>query len=170
MEDRTSIIKVLGLPEAFTAVLLIIGLILSLAPYFSGADFGLFKIPQFTDPARRRLKILGPVILLLLIMLFVPVLSLGPNVKSDNINRNNNASNNTDSDNGRSKNASNLTPPMEIRNQVQIHILSAESLYENAKYEEAIKECDKALRLEPGNQDVLKLKNKIEGTVKILEQ
>lgn len=59
--------------------------ILCLAPYLSGADFGLFKIPQFTDVARKRLKIIAPIFLLLSIMLFVPIIPLP--VKSDNANR-----------------------------------------------------------------------------------
>ena len=156
MEDKTSIIKILGLPEAFTAVLLIIGLILSLAPYFSGADFGLFKIPQFTDTARKKLKIIGPVIFLLLVTLFIPMIHLRAITPSDNANRSNT--------NG------NVSPPIDIHNQVQKHIARARNLYEQTKYEDALKECEEALRLEPENQEALKLKSDINGTIDILKR
>lgn len=156
MEDKTSVIKILGLPEAFTAVLLIIGLILSLAPYSSGADFGLFKIPQFTDSARKKLKVIGPVIFLLLVTLFIPMIRLRALTPSDNANRSN--------ING------NVSPPIDTYNQVQKHIARTRDLYEQTKYEEAIKECEEALRLEPENQEALKLKRDINGTIEILKR
>jgi tetratricopeptide (TPR) repeat protein len=74
LEERASIIKLLGLPETFAVLLLTFSFILLLAPYFSGADFGLFKIPQFTDSARKKLKLIGPIAFLALVMLFVPLI------------------------------------------------------------------------------------------------
>lgn len=71
-------------------LLLTFSFILLLAPYFSGADFGLFKIPQFTDSARKKLKIIGPIVFLALVMSFVPMIRVPkPNAPnpSDNTNK-----------------------------------------------------------------------------------
>lgn len=62
----------LGIPDGFGAVLLTFGFILVLAPYFSGADFGAFKIPLFTERARKWLKIIGPVVFTLFILICIP--------------------------------------------------------------------------------------------------
>lgn len=145
MEDKTSIIKLIGLPEAFAVVLLTLGLILTLAPYFSGTDFGVFKIPQFTDPARKRLKIIGPIVLLVLIFLSAPMMPRA-RVNTDNANR------------------------IDIHNQVQQHIANAKDLYNHAKYDEAINECDEALRLEPANQEAIQLREKVRGSKDISNQ
>lgn len=64
----------LGLTAGFGAPLLLFGFILLLAPYFSGADFGAFKIPLFTERARRLLKIIGPVVFILFILMFIPLI------------------------------------------------------------------------------------------------
>jgi hypothetical protein len=74
MEKYQSITKFLGLPDAFGVVLLMFGLILLLAPYFSGADFGAFKIPNFTQIAKRWLKIIGPILFILFLLIFVPLI------------------------------------------------------------------------------------------------
>jgi len=63
----------MGLPEAFGNVLLVFCLILVIAPYAAGADFGVFKIPAFSTYGKSRLKIAGPVFLILLILLFLPI-------------------------------------------------------------------------------------------------
>ena len=70
--DRSSLFKLSGLPDSFGVVLLSFSFILLLAPYFSNADFGLFKIPNFTQPAKKWLKILGPVMFLACILSFMP--------------------------------------------------------------------------------------------------
>jgi hypothetical protein len=69
--DKTSLFEVLGLPAPFGVVLLTFSFILLLAPYFSGTDFGLFKIPTFTLKARKWLKILGPVLFFLCALSFI---------------------------------------------------------------------------------------------------
>ncbi|MGH9930018.1 MAG: hypothetical protein ACREA9_12460 [Pyrinomonadaceae bacterium] len=73
MEDRYSVIKALGIPEPFAATLLIFSFVLFLSPYLSGHDFGIFKIPIFSEPTRNRLKLIGPVVLVVLLGSVVPL-------------------------------------------------------------------------------------------------
>lgn len=44
-----------------------------LAPYAGGTDFGVLKIPRFSGPARRRLRVAGPIVLIASIAGFLPV-------------------------------------------------------------------------------------------------
>ena len=67
-----SILDLLGLPGAFGGTLLVLSLILALAPYFAGLDFGVIKIPDFSPEWRRRLKWLGPFALVLMILIHIP--------------------------------------------------------------------------------------------------
>lgn len=75
---RESILQKSGLPQEFGVVLLVLALIFALAPYLSGTDFGIFKIPPFSARARRRLKIIGPPLFTVLVVLFVPLLEADP--------------------------------------------------------------------------------------------
>jgi len=159
----------MGLPETFAVLLLTFSFILLLAPYFSGADFGLFKIPQFTDSARKKLKIIGPIVFLALVMSFVPLIP-GRVAKPNESNPVNNTNKPDGPDATPTKNDGNrATPtPTDVRAQVQQHVKRANELYNNADLEEAVKECDKALELEPANPEALNLKERIQGTIKIL--
>lgn len=155
----------MGLPETFAVLLLTFSFILLLAPYFSGADFGLFKIPPFTDSARKKLKIIGPIVFLALVMLFVPMMRVPKSndpVPSGNTNKPGGP------DTTPTKNDSNSATPLDVHVEVQQHIKRANELYNNADFEGAVKECDKALELEPGNQEALNLKEHIKGTMRIL--
>ena len=78
--DKTSLYKLSGIPDSFGVVLLTFAFILLLAPYFSGADFGLFKIPVFGQPAKKWLKIIGPIAFLACAFPFVPVFVAGHKV------------------------------------------------------------------------------------------
>lgn len=167
MEDKISIVKLLGLPEAFAVVLLTFSFVLLLAPYFSGADFGLFKIPQFTDLARKKLKIIGPIIFLVLFTLFVPVIPHAPKTPKNGSETGNRQS---DSNNAQTNSNSNLSTPRDVHNQVQQHLSRARVLYAGAQYEDAVKECDRALGLEPENQDALNLKKEINNAIQILNR
>jgi hypothetical protein len=71
--DKSSLFKLSGLPDSFGGVLLGFSFILLLAPYFSGADFGLFKIPTFTQGAKKWLKIIGPILFAVCVFAFIPV-------------------------------------------------------------------------------------------------
>ena len=73
---KENLIKTFGLPEPFGLTLLIIGLILALAPWLSGHDFGIFKIPQFSLRIRKALRILGPIFLIVAIVVHIPI--VGP--------------------------------------------------------------------------------------------
>ncbi len=74
MTDRKSLFKLSELPEPFGITVLILLLIFALAPYFSGADFGIFKIPVFTEQAKKWLKIIGPILLIACITIFLPLI------------------------------------------------------------------------------------------------
>lgn len=78
MTDKTSLFELAKLPQPFGVTLLVLSLILLLSPYLSGADFGIFKIPSFTDRAKRNLKILGPIAFITMVLLFVPLISIHP--------------------------------------------------------------------------------------------
>ena len=71
---KISIISKLGLPEKFGYTLLLLSLGLFLAPYFSGVDFGVVKVPALNESLSGFLLIGGPVLLLFTICLHVPVL------------------------------------------------------------------------------------------------
>jgi len=73
--ETKSILQVLGLPGTFGLTLLGMSLILTLAPYFAGLDFGVLKVPDFSHQWRRKLKWLGPIILLLMIFIHIPLFS-----------------------------------------------------------------------------------------------
>lgn len=167
LEERASIIKLLGLPETFAVLLLTFSFILLLAPYFSGADFGLFKIPQFADPARKKLKLIGPIVFLALVVSFVPLIP-GRVTKPSEPNPAANTNKPGGPDTTPTKSESTRATPTDVRAQVQQHVKRANDLYNNADLEGALKECDKALDLEPGNREARDLKEEIEGIRKTL--
>lgn len=56
----------------------------------------------------------------------------------------------------------------QIANMQSQHLKRAQTLFEQADYQAALEECNKALNLEPGNKDALNLKKRIEETLKVL--
>jgi hypothetical protein len=68
-----SLIEWLGLPENFGYALLIVGLVLLLAPYLHGSDFGIIKIPKFDPPTRRSLRVVGPMFMLFAVLLHIKI-------------------------------------------------------------------------------------------------
>jgi hypothetical protein len=89
MKDYVSLFKFSGLPDSFGVILLAFTFILVLAPYFSGADFGLFKVPLFTTAAKKWLKIIGPVIFVTCVFSFIPVIPIKNSAPADLNNKNN---------------------------------------------------------------------------------
>ena len=73
MPLRKSTFALLGLPNEFGTLLLALALILSLSPYLSGADLGIFKVPSLEPATKSLLRVLGPVVLILAVGLFVPI-------------------------------------------------------------------------------------------------
>ncbi len=61
------------LPQAFGGLFITFALILTLAPYLAGHDFGILKVPEFGARSRNRLRWLGPLALLAAIFLHVPL-------------------------------------------------------------------------------------------------
>jgi hypothetical protein len=76
MTEKVSLFKATQIPDSFGVVLLIFFLILLLAPYFSGADFGIFRIPLFTDKAKKWLKVIGPILFIFSILSFIPIIPI----------------------------------------------------------------------------------------------
>jgi len=70
---KISTFHLLGIPDQLAITLALLGLILFLAPYIEGADFGILRVPRFSEPLRRTFKRLGPLLLLVPLTLFVPV-------------------------------------------------------------------------------------------------
>lgn len=64
---------IFGIPPEFGLSLLTLSLILFLSPYFSGVDFGVIKIPKLQIKTKKWLKIVGPVLLIGVVSLFLPV-------------------------------------------------------------------------------------------------
>lgn len=156
LEDKVSTIKLVGLPETFAVVLLTFSFVLLLAPYFSGADFGLFKIPQFTDQARKKLKIIGPLLFLASGLLFAPLIPrAAPTTPVSGNELHQTATPNT---------------PRDTHSAVQLHISRARDLYERRKYKDAVMECDAALDRDPANKEARDLKSSIMKTMEILDR
>ena len=74
MVDKISLFKLSELPDSFGVVILVFSFILLLAPYFSGADFGIFRVPIFTPLAKTWLKIIGPVLFGVCVISFLPII------------------------------------------------------------------------------------------------
>lgn len=74
MTDKTSLFELSKLPQPFGVILLVLSLILLLSPYLSGADFGVFKVPNFAPGAKKWLKVIGPILFIMCILSFIPTI------------------------------------------------------------------------------------------------
>lgn len=72
-ENTMNILSRFGLPPEFGVILLVISSVLLLSPYFPGIDIGPLKIPVFSERARRGLRIVGPLALLIAAGLHFPL-------------------------------------------------------------------------------------------------
>jgi hypothetical protein len=88
MIDKISIFKSSGLPDPFGLTLLLLSLILFLSPYLSGADFGIFKIPQFSPQVKNWFKVIGPIIFILMILCYLPIIAINSPNNSNQGNTN----------------------------------------------------------------------------------
>jgi hypothetical protein len=82
-EEAESVLQRLGLPPEFGLTLLVVCFALAVAPYFSGADFGIVKIPSFKSVVRRNLRFGGPIALIAVIFLHIPIFRSQPIVQLD---------------------------------------------------------------------------------------
>jgi hypothetical protein len=83
-DNRRSSLRILGLPEKFGEILLVLCLILFLSPYFSGSDFGILKIPNFSPGIVGALRIFGPIALVSGILLYLPTWKEPVKINVDN--------------------------------------------------------------------------------------
>jgi len=70
--DKRSTLDVLGIPKEFGVVLLTLALILAISPYLGGTDLGIFKVPDLSPRATCVIRYLGPLLLVLVSLLFLP--------------------------------------------------------------------------------------------------
>jgi hypothetical protein len=75
---KKSILITLGIPEEFGVLILTLSLILLISPYLSNVDFGVFKIPEFSQKAKSKLKVIGPILFLISVLLFIPIIPEPP--------------------------------------------------------------------------------------------
>jgi len=62
----------LGVPSNVINTILVIIIALLLAPYLGGLDFGVLKVPDFPPTIEHLLKWIGPALLLVFLILFIP--------------------------------------------------------------------------------------------------
>jgi hypothetical protein len=72
--NRQNLFKILGLPDHFGVILLIFTLILLIAPYFPGLDFGIFKVPKISPKIAQTLKFIAPILFLASIFMYLPII------------------------------------------------------------------------------------------------
>src|SRR5262249_55862491 len=72
--SRISVYKRIGIPEGLAVPLTLVALILLVAPYVGELDFGIFKIPDLGDQADTVLRWFGPILTLLAIAFFLPLI------------------------------------------------------------------------------------------------
>jgi hypothetical protein len=75
MQKGDSVLQWLGLPSEFGIALLVVSFALAVAPYLTGADFGVVKVPALELRIRKRLRWVGPLALLISILLHIPALA-----------------------------------------------------------------------------------------------
>lgn len=69
------------MPEGLRVAIVLVALILTLAPYAGGTDWGIFAVPNFEESTKSILKWLGPFLLTLSLLMFVPFTKGDPTVR-----------------------------------------------------------------------------------------
>jgi hypothetical protein len=80
-----SIFQILGIPEGISIPVTLITTAFCISPYFSNLDFGILKIPDIQNAAKKRIKFLSPVVLGLLIICYIPIRGGVDKLKSDSL-------------------------------------------------------------------------------------
>jgi len=70
-----SLYQYFGIPDALSVGFVVFCAILFMSPYAAGSDWGIFKIPQFGQRASRILKWVGPILVVIAILGFIPMIS-----------------------------------------------------------------------------------------------
>ena len=73
MVEYLSVYQRLGIPDGFGVAVAVFSLSLALVPYLAGKNIGPIVIPDMNVPAKRRLRIGGPLLLVLSLALFFPL-------------------------------------------------------------------------------------------------
>ncbi len=68
-----SLLELVGLPSPFGIALLTFSFILTVAPFFGGKDFGIFKIPELEGSNSWRSRLIGPSLLIFAVGIHLPV-------------------------------------------------------------------------------------------------
>lgn len=71
--SRKNIYQLLGIPEAVGIVVFTFALILTLSPFFPNTDFGIFKVPDFPSSISKKIRIIGPILLIFSIAVYMPI-------------------------------------------------------------------------------------------------
>jgi hypothetical protein len=72
MGSKQSTYEKLGIPSPIGETVGLLGLALTLSPYLAGVDFGILKIPDFSEPGKHAMRMYGPVVLAGSLLLFFP--------------------------------------------------------------------------------------------------
>lgn len=72
----------LGIPDPVSATFVALFIILTLSSWAAGQDFGIFKIPNFNNTTKKRLKIIGPLLLTFSLLAFIPFWSSTSKISS----------------------------------------------------------------------------------------
>jgi len=78
-------LSILGIPAEFGILLLTLSLALLLSSYFSGIDFGVIKVPRLGISAKRRLEVIGPLLICFAVFLFLPIWTPSPPLPIRNV-------------------------------------------------------------------------------------
>ena len=90
-ENSTPVNKRLGtydrlnLPTALSVGIVVFCTVCTLSPYAAGQDFGIFKVPTFSAHWTNVLRIVGPIIVALSVIGFLPVWRRGPKPSKTNV-------------------------------------------------------------------------------------
>jgi len=78
-----SVYGISEIPVSVSSVFVIFSFLLTISPYLSGTDWGIFKIPTLNNKLKRIFRIIGPVLLVISIAFYLPVIPIhGQSVKT----------------------------------------------------------------------------------------
>ena len=69
-----SLLDYVGLPGEFGLTILLLSLVIFVAPFLAGSDFGFLKVPAFSEKATRRMYFIGPAMMVAAVSIHIPIL------------------------------------------------------------------------------------------------